>query len=242
MLYRISGGKMKRGYFLVFGLLAFYLVSVVSVGTSVTIDTTPPIISNVSVGKITENSAYIHWVTDEMSDSLVKYGIHSGKYTSIQLGETWEDDSFYWHNAKLTGLKKNNKYYFVVKSTDLSGNSAQSGEYTFTTLKPTNPPHERWVVRLPSYSFPSFANPENVTYVIDTKGLQYVILNREGVDYYLVYVFDGTQLEASIDITSYRNNVDISKEIHGNSTAFDDYSIRLLNHNEKKAALKITRD
>jgi len=37
-------------------------------------DTTPPIITNVTVTNITENSETIKWDTDEFADSLVKYG------------------------------------------------------------------------------------------------------------------------------------------------------------------------
>jgi len=111
-----------------------------SVGTAILTapDTTPPVISNVTESGITNSSATIAWDTDELADSLVRYGTASGNYTlsandlSLVLG----------HSIGLIDLIENTTYYYVVNSTDLSGNSAQSAEYNFTTLETpdTTPP------------------------------------------------------------------------------------------------------
>ncbi|MBC8520935.1 MAG: fibronectin type III domain-containing protein [Candidatus Syntrophoarchaeum sp.] len=92
-------------------------------------DTTPPIITNITVTDITDNSATIKWDTDEFSNSLVKYGKESGVYTES------EEDSLFVKNhlVELTGLSAGTCYYFVVNSTDQSENSAESSEYSFTT-------------------------------------------------------------------------------------------------------------
>jgi hypothetical protein len=93
-------------------------------------DFTPPEISSVQVSNITPNRATITWDTDELSSSLVKYGESPGNYTVSK------SDSSYvlTHGITLTGLKENTTYYYVVNSTDKSVNSAESGEYTFTTF------------------------------------------------------------------------------------------------------------
>ena len=99
-------------------------------------DTTPPIISNITVTNITENSATIKWDTDEFADSLVKYGTSSGAYTKQEYDELFVKK----HAVSLYNLSPGTKYYFVVKSVDLSGNSAESSEYSFTTSGALNQP------------------------------------------------------------------------------------------------------
>ncbi len=92
-------------------------------------DTTSPTITNVSVSNIASNSTTITWDTDEIADSLVKYGKQSGIYT-----ESKPDSLFVTnHSVVLTGLSQGTTYYFVVNSTDRSGNSNESAEYNFTT-------------------------------------------------------------------------------------------------------------
>ncbi|NOQ32928.1 MAG: hypothetical protein GQ567_01820 [Methanosarcinales archaeon] len=92
-------------------------------------DTTPPVISNVTASDITSSSAKITWDTDEPADSLVKYGTESGNYTNNVANLT----SVISHVIDLAELVPSTKYYYVVNSTDPSGNSAQSLEYNFTT-------------------------------------------------------------------------------------------------------------
>ena len=99
-------------------------------------DTTPPIISNITVTNITDDSATIKWDTDEFADSLVKYGTSSGAYTKQEYDELFVKK----HAVSLYNLSPGTKYYFVVKSVDLSGNSAESSEYSFTTLGTSNQP------------------------------------------------------------------------------------------------------
>ncbi len=92
-------------------------------------DTTPPTISNVAASSITTSSAIIMWTTDELSDSLVKYGTTSGTYT-LTASDPSDVTS---HSISLTGLSAGTTYYYVVNSTDPSGNSAESAEYSFDT-------------------------------------------------------------------------------------------------------------
>jgi len=99
-------------------------------------DITPPVITNVTNTAPTHNSATIMWDTDEPSDSLVKYGTVSGSYNKSKSDAAYVTS----HSIELTGLESNTTYYYVVNSTDPSGNSNESAEYNFTTEpKPAMP-------------------------------------------------------------------------------------------------------
>ena len=97
--------------------------------TTTTPDTTPPTIENVASSAITSNSATITWDTDEIADSLVKYGTSPGNYTDNKYDSAYVTS----HSIGLTDLTENTTYYYVVKSTDPSNNSSESSEYSFTT-------------------------------------------------------------------------------------------------------------
>ena len=92
-------------------------------------DYTPPIISNVSSGTPSYNSATLTWNTDENADSFVEYG------TTISYGRiTGFEDSVMGHSITLpTSLLPATTYHFRIRSRDASGNEAVSGDYTFAT-------------------------------------------------------------------------------------------------------------
>jgi peptidoglycan/xylan/chitin deacetylase (PgdA/CDA1 family) len=96
-------------------------------------DTTPPVISNVTVTNITQTSATVNWTTDEASDSNVKYG------TSASYGSTASDATMTTsHSVNLTGLTAGGSYHFQVTSTDASGNVAASQDFLFAAGLPVN--------------------------------------------------------------------------------------------------------
>ena len=90
----------------------------------------PLIISDVTNTTPTTNSVTITWTTDKVSDSVVKYGTDSGSYPNNESNTTMATS----HSITLTGLSADTTYYFVVNSTDANGTSAESAEYSFTTL------------------------------------------------------------------------------------------------------------
>jgi chitodextrinase len=90
-------------------------------------DTIPPVITDISVINLVNNSAKVTWITDEFADSMLKYGVNSTAYT-----ETCKDELFVKeHEITLTELSPDTTYYFVVNNTDQSGNTAESSEYRF---------------------------------------------------------------------------------------------------------------
>ncbi|WP_428235481.1 lamin tail domain-containing protein [Gracilimonas sp.] len=93
-------------------------------------DTTPPVISSVQSSNIGANSATITWGTDELATSQVDYG------TTTSYGSAESSGSFTTsHSLTLTGLTANTTYNYQVSSTDGSGNSSSSGNFTFTTAE-----------------------------------------------------------------------------------------------------------
>ncbi|MCD6221042.1 hypothetical protein J7K25_02645 [bacterium] len=97
-----------------------------------TADYIPPVISNVSVSNITNDTATITWTTDEEANSEVIYG------TSIPPSNSVKEEIYTTsHSITLSNLIEGTKYYFKIVSTDKAGNTAiddnSSLYYDFTT-------------------------------------------------------------------------------------------------------------
>jgi len=101
-------------------------------------DITPPVISIVVSSGITYSSATITWITNELSDSQVEYGLTTA-YGNTTVLKTILATS---HSAGLTGLSASTIYHYRAKSRDASGNLGMSVDYTFTTAAApdTTPP------------------------------------------------------------------------------------------------------
>lgn len=105
--------------------------------TAATVDTTPPVITNVSTEGIGGTSARINWTTNEAADSTFVYGTTSGNYTLVPVSNK---QMVIAHSIYLFGLNPDTKYYFKVKSKDAANNEAISDtEYNFKTVD-TIPP------------------------------------------------------------------------------------------------------
>jgi hypothetical protein len=97
-------------------------------------DTTPPVITNVDSDP-SDTTATITWTTDESSDSEVQYGL------TTSYGNSESSTSMVTaHSIELTGLTPETTYHYKVISTDASDNTAESGDYTFTTLAESQDP------------------------------------------------------------------------------------------------------
>ena len=92
------------------------------------LDTKPPVISNLGTPVISSNSAVIFWSTDEPATSVVDYGTVSKVYTTI-LNPAFNFD----HSIALQPLTAKTTYYYRVHSSDIAGNEAISLEQSFTT-------------------------------------------------------------------------------------------------------------
>lgn len=91
-------------------------------------DTTLPRISGITAQPTGSESTTISWTTDEFATSTVLYGTRPGVYSQTVSDPLYTKQ----HGITLTGLTPGTTYYFKVRSTDRSGNTATSSEYSFT--------------------------------------------------------------------------------------------------------------
>jgi chitodextrinase len=96
-------------------------------------DTTPPVISNLTVAP-NGTTATITWSTDTPSSSQVVYGTTSSYGSSTTLDTTLVTS----HSQTISGLTLGQTYHYSVTSTDGSGNTASSSDATFS--EPSQPP------------------------------------------------------------------------------------------------------
>ena len=114
-----------------------------NVVATATIDTVPPVISQVSA--VTGfDDATASWTTSKPADSLVQYG-ESLNGGSVLLNRTSYSGGLVTNHAVIvSGLFANRTYYYQVVSTDEAGNTTVDDNhgalYTFTTLKAPRPP------------------------------------------------------------------------------------------------------
>ena len=101
-------------------------------------DTTAPVISDVSAGRITDVRAVVSWNTDEPATTQVEYGTSEGG--PYPFSTTLNPALVLTHGAVLAGLSPDTTYYYRALSSDAYGNGAVSDEQSFTTLGDTTPP------------------------------------------------------------------------------------------------------
>ncbi len=90
---------------------------------------TPPVISGVLATGITSSGVTILWNTNQAATSQVAYGLTTGYGSFSALNSTRVSS----HSRNLTGLSPATTYNYRVISTDAAGNTATSGNFTFTT-------------------------------------------------------------------------------------------------------------
>ncbi|GEM_PF-2450590 len=96
--------------------------------------TSPTITAGPTVREVTANSAEIRWTTDERSLSTVLWGSD----TTAAWRETPDSTLVTDHSVAVNGLLPETRYFFAVRSTDVSGNVSPRSEvdsfHTFSML------------------------------------------------------------------------------------------------------------
>ncbi len=101
--------------------------------TAVDLDTTAPVITDVTVAWVTNSTALITWTTDEPGNSQVRYDVSTGTWNTYAIFEN-DVDMVLNHSVTLANLQPDTPYYFMVGSTDAKGNGpTPSAEVNFTT-------------------------------------------------------------------------------------------------------------
>ena len=111
---------------------------------SASLDTVPPVLSDIAAGDITGSGATVTWNTDEPATSQVEYGL-SPEYGMLTI---FDPNRVTNHSVTLSGLTDSTIYHYRVLSIDAAANLAVSGDHSFTTVD-TNPP-DTWIVTGPS--------------------------------------------------------------------------------------------
>lgn len=94
-------------------------------------DITPPVItSGPTVAQTSAGQVTVSWVTNELSNSIVEYGI--GSVTDNSAGRT--DELSLLHQVVLNGVLGNQTYQYRVKSRDAASNLVTSATGTFVTV------------------------------------------------------------------------------------------------------------
>jgi len=101
-------------------------------------DITPPVFSAVSANSISATSENITWQTNEPATSRVEYGTTTafGSFSALNSSKITS------HSRTLSNLSADTTYYYRLISEDTAGNTAVSGNFSFTTasLPDTVPP------------------------------------------------------------------------------------------------------
>ncbi len=93
-------------------------------------DTTPPVISGVSVTAISCTNATVGWTTDKLSTSYVDYGTPVGPPYGSTTGSATLVTS---HTVTVTGLIAGTTYHYRARSGDASANESFTGDQSFIT-------------------------------------------------------------------------------------------------------------
>src|SRR6185503_1635555 len=88
-----------------------------------------PSISNVTTSNMLTNSVTIGWQTDIAADTQIEYGTTTAYGSSTTLNGALVTT----HSQSITGLQTNQLYNYRVKSRDITGELAMSGNRTLIT-------------------------------------------------------------------------------------------------------------
>src|SRR5262249_18914814 len=100
----------------------------------------PPVISNVASGNVTQTTATVSWATDVLADSQVEYGTTTSYGNLTALDSTFVTS----HTQSLSGLSASTAYHYRVRSRGQNGVLGTSGDFTFSTPSPDASSAGQW--------------------------------------------------------------------------------------------------
>lgn len=113
-------------------IVGLFLIGYDPIGTAIALeddeDITPPKLYNIEISNISATSSVIKWETNELSDSLINYGLDKN-YGIIREPRFDKKE----HHLILEDLLPDKDYFFRVTSADSKGNQGISSDYSFRT-------------------------------------------------------------------------------------------------------------
>lgn len=97
-------------------------------------DTTAPVISGATATSTTYNFTHIIWTTNEKADSKVWYSTSTPVVATSSTPTAGSAILVKSHDLAIGGLLASTTYYYLIQSSDASGNIGTSTEQFFTTL------------------------------------------------------------------------------------------------------------
>lgn len=91
----------------------------------------PQLLGNITITPSGETESQLTWTTNEIANSRVQFGTQSGNFTRDVFDELYVTH----HSLTLTGLQDGVTYYYKLSSADLSGNTFNNQELTFTFVQ-----------------------------------------------------------------------------------------------------------
>lgn len=95
-----------------------------------------PVINNIATSNLLTNAVTVSWTTDVASDTQIEYGTTTAYGSSTTLNGALVTS----HTQTITGLQANQLYNYRVKSRNVGGELAMSGNRTFITPLGTTTP------------------------------------------------------------------------------------------------------
>lgn len=126
-------------YYVVSSLDAAGNIAMSSQGTFATLaapDTTAPVITAVASAAVASTSATVTWTTDESATGKVSYSTTNPVPTDGSALTMSDSTLVTSHSFGLSGLTASSTYFYLVTSSDASGNTATSSQNSFVTLMP----------------------------------------------------------------------------------------------------------
>lgn len=96
-------------------------------------DTTPPIVTEISSANISQNSVQVTWRTNEITDSVIEYGVDT-TYKFLTGNAVDISAKTLFHSVDLKNLLPDTVYHFKIISRDAAGNIFTSEDQIFKTL------------------------------------------------------------------------------------------------------------
>ncbi len=107
-------------------------LSTAEVAVTPPVDTTPPVVSNVTVSNATATGATISWTTDEPSTGTLNYGT-TASYGQSVAASTLSTT----HGVTLTGLTASTNYQYQIVAADAAANTNSATTGSFGTIAAT---------------------------------------------------------------------------------------------------------